>query len=210
MAATKWNKRLRQAVAAAAAALLAAEVLLVLASWLLTASTVTAQLPIAGVRRSLLSGQGLRWLAAHFAEGLQSPLLVWLLLAAVAAGILRRSQLLSARPSALHAQRLVLLLLPLAVYTLVVVLLVAPPHAVLLSATGHLWPSPFSRALVPIVCLGIIIAAVGYGLAARTLTSLTAITDAAVAGLRRAAPLLLHYILAMQLYLSLRYVLMIE
>ena len=94
MAGTESNRKWRQAVAMAAAALLVAQVLLALASWLLLSirnsqlSIANCQLSIFNCHRSLLSGQGVRWLAAHFVDGLQSPLLVWLLLAAAAAGCL--------------------------------------------------------------------------------------------------------------------------
>ena len=218
MAGTESNRKWRQAVAMAAAALLVAQVLLALASWLLLSirnsqlSIANCQLSIFNCHRSLLSGQGVRWLAAHFVDGLQSPLLVWLLLAAAAAGIVRRSRLFSVRRPDANSQLSIVnhprsaSLILLAVYVLIVLLLTAPPHAVLLSATGHLWPSPFSQALVPIVCLGAVVAAIGYGLAARTLTTLTSIVDAAAEGLRGAAPLFLLYILAMQFYLSLHYV----
>ncbi|MBP5338085.1 MAG: AbgT family transporter [Prevotella sp.] len=204
MAETDKKSKYSKAVAVIAALLLLAEALLILASWLLSASPNGRS--FGGGLGSLLSGQGVRWVAAHFVEGLQSPLLIWLLLAATAIGILRKSRLFSTPFPSFHA-----LLTPitlLAAYTLIIILLTALPHAVLLSATGHLWPSPFSEALVPIICLGIIIAAIGYGLANRTLTSFTAIVDAAADGLRNAAPLILIYILATQFYLSLHYVFM--
>lgn len=179
--------------------LVAAWCLLVLLSWLLSAMMVE------GVR-SLLSGEGVRWLFAHFADGLASPPLVWLLLAAMAGGCLQRSGLLAPSSAYHRGTGLRVALLLVSLYVAAIVLLVAPPHALLLSATGTLAHSPFSRALVPLVCLGVVLGSVAYGMAVRRFTSLTDIIDAMAHGLRAAAPLLLLYVLAAQLLLSLFFV----
>lgn len=91
-------------------------------------------------------------------------------------------------------------------YVAVIALLTLLPHAVLLSPTGTLWHSPFSRALLPLVFLGTMLFGVVYGLVARTFTSLHDIIEAILDGLRSAAPLLFAYMLLMPLALALRYV----
>ena len=173
--------------------------LLVLLSWLLSAMMVE------GVR-SLLSGEGVRWFFAHFADGLASPLLVWLLLAAMAGGCLHRSGLIASSAAFHRGTGLRVAVLLVLLYVAAIVLLVAPPHALLLSATGTLAHSPFSRALVPLVCFGVVLGSVAYGVTLRRFTSLTDIIDALIHGLRAAAPLLFLYVLATQLLQSVFFV----
>ena len=189
--------------------LFVAQLLLILASWILSAA-----FPMSGLR-SLLSSEGLRWFLGHFAEVLSMPLLVWLLLLAMAYGVLRQSCLLPFSRRGRHSlptgfrERLARLstLLLAVVYVCVVLLLTLVPHAVLLSVTGSLWPSPFSRSLVPVVAFGVMLVSAFYGFAAGHLSTLRDLYDALLDGLRRAAPLLLFYVLIMQIYESLRYVL---
>ena len=171
----------------------------VLLSWLLSAMMVH------GVR-SLLSGEGIRWLFAHFSEGISSPVLVWLLLVAIAFGTIRGSQLFSGDGHYRRKTALRMALLLLSLYVAVIALLTLPPHAVLLSATGRLADSPFSRALVPMACCGVVLVGVAYGLVARTFESLSNIVDAMLGGLRAAAPLLLLYLIAAQMLQALAYV----
>lgn len=180
--------------------LLLAWCLLVLLSWLLSAMMVE------GVR-SMLTSEGIRWFLGHAADGLCQPLVVWLLMGGMAWGCLSRSRLLAFDEKNIHRRaglRVAALLLMLCVGG--VLLLTAMPHAVLLSATGTLWHSPFSHALVPMLCFAITLCATGYGLVARTFTSVTDIVQALTAGLADAAPLLLVYLLAAPFYASLCYV----
>lgn len=176
---------------------------LVLLSWLLSATTGD------GVR-SLLSSEGIRFFFGGFVAMVQKPLLVWLLLLSMAWGAVRGSSILGvfSAPVPLRQRRGLLLLLAamLLGYVGVVLLLTAIPHAVLLSATGGLWPSAFSRALVPVVAFGAVLLAVVYGLVSRRFLSVADITQALISGIASAAPLLLLYVLAVQLYESLRFV----
>ena len=94
----------------------------------------------------------------------------------------------------------------LAVYVVIVLLMTVSPHAVLLSASGLLWPSPFSASLVPITAFGIFLAAIFYGVVAGTFQTLSDVYESLVYGLRQCAPLLPVYILFMQLYESFRFV----
>jgi len=179
--------------------LILAEVLLVLLSWLLSAMGTD------GVR-PLLSAEGVRWFFAHFTGFISSPLLAWLLLASMAAGCLAGSGLL--RPCAWdrqHSRPLLLALLLLVAYAAVLALLTLTPHAPLLSATGTLWPSPFSRALIPVMAFAVILGAAGYGLAAHKFTSFADICHSMVGGIAALAPLFFLFVLFMQLAHSLRF-----
>lgn len=160
------------------------ELLLVLGSWILSAA-----LPMSGIR-SMLSGEGIRFFLGHFADLLATPLLVWLLLLAMAYGVVLRSGVISgARSFRSSRARLIALLFAVA-YLAVVLLMALVPHAVLLSASGTLWPSPFSASLVPLTAFGLAMVAAVYGIVAGTITSLADIYESFVDGLRRAAALL--------------------
>lgn len=189
-------------IARLAAALLILELVLVFVSWLLSA-TVNE-----GVR-PLLSSEGVRWLCGYFVDTLLSPVLVWLLVGAMAWGCLVGSRLPWAfGNSGSYRQRFALraTMVLLLLFVGLMIWLSAIPHALLLSVTGDLWPSPFSRALVPLVSLGIILLSSCYGLLSHSFTSLADVTDAITQGLSKAAPLLLLYVLSMQLYESLCFV----
>lgn len=181
-------------------ALAIAEVVLVLLSWLLSA-TMTEGI------RSLLSSEGMRWFFGSFVSMLESPWLVWLLLLAMAGGCLWKSGLLSMGLSGYRER--VALRITIAIfllYVLLVVALTAVPHALLLSATGQLFPSPFSRALVPILSFGILLLSIAYGLTLGRFTSFADIVDSLSFGIQMAAPLFILYIFIFQFYESLRFV----
>jgi aminobenzoyl-glutamate transport protein len=185
-----------------ASTLIVAQLLLVLVSWLLSATTGADY-------RSLLSEEGVRWYVSHFSELLLTPLLSWLLLLSMTGGCLLRSGLLVAfRQIGNYRERLALLVVffLLALYIGVVLLLTVAPHAVLLSATGYLWPSPFSRALVPLLLFGILLASAVYGFVSHTFLKMDDVFQSLVDGLSAAAPLFLFYVLIVQFYKSLCFV----
>ena len=184
----------------AAGVLVLAQLLLMLVSWIWSAAV-----PASGVR-SMLSSEGIRWFFGHFAEMLATPLLVWILLLAAAYGCVVSSGLLRGQ-RAYRAQRArVVTMLFAVIYVGVVLLMTVVPHAVLLSADGSLWPSPFSSSLVPLVSFGIMAAALIYGTVSGSFLTLGHAVQSLVRGLQSAAPLLLLYILLAQLYYSLSFV----
>ena len=183
-----------------ALALVVALLMLMLVSWIWSAAV-----PDSGVR-SMLSSEGIRWFLGHFADLLATPVLVWLLLAASAYGCARHSRLFNIQRSYRAGRARVITLLFVVVYVGIVLLLSIAPHAVLLSASGSLWPSPFSASLVPVLAFGFLSAAIIYGTVADTFQTLSDVYDALIDGLRQAAPYLLFYILVGQLYYVLLFV----
>lgn len=180
--------------------LLIAEVVLILLSWILSAMRVD------GVR-SMLSGEGVRWFFGNFASMVASPWLAWLLLLLVALGCLQKSGLIR-QPHTSYRDRMALRLtfLFLVLYVGVCFSLTAVPHAVLLSSTGSLFPSSFSRSIIPILSFGIILVSVSFGLVSGRFQTLADVLDALSFGCRKGAPLFIFYILLIQLYESLRFV----
>ena len=182
-----------------------AEVLLVLLSWILSA-TMTEHV------HSLLSSEGIRWFFGSFSAMLASPWLVWLLLLAMAGGCLWQSGILlplTSHPSLLtyrHRMALRTTVGIVVLYVFAILALTVVPHAVLLSATGQLFPSPFSRALVPIVSFGVLLASAVYGWASGRFSSFADVIASLAYGIQQAAPLFILYVVAVQFYASLKFV----
>ena len=190
------NKRL---IALACVAFGVAELLLVILSWLLSATRLE------GVR-SLISSEGIRWFVGEFTYTLASPLLVWLLLALVALGCLQRSGLMSRGRGYRDRVALRVSLSFIIIFVVIICLLTLMPHAILLSVTGSLFPSAFSRALVPIICFGVGVLSISFGMVSGRLHTLTDILDALTFGLQQGAPLIILYIMFFQFYASLLFV----
>lgn len=183
-----------------ALALFLAELLLFLLSWLLSAMMTE------GVR-SLLSSEGIRWFVGRFADVLQTPQLVWLLLLSMAGGSVAASGLLRHRPQTYRERVAIrLTLLFLIIYIGVLSLLVFMPHAVLLSADGELWPSAFSRGLVPAIAFGGVLLSLVYGTMAGAFRSLSDAFASLSQGVSWCAPMLVLYVLIVQFYASLCFV----
>ena len=195
------------------------EALLFILSWLLSATRME------GVR-SLISSEGIRWFFGSWQTLFASPLLVWLLLCLIAWGCLRKSGLIKLFTfhsslftslsslftfhSSLFTYRdrlaLRVSLVFLVIYLVILALLTLTPHAILLSATGHLFPSAFSRSLVPVIAFGVCLVSVTFGLVSGRLRSLADILDALSTGIAHGASLIVVYLFAIQLFESFRFV----
>ena len=182
--------------------LLLAEMVLILISWLLSAA-----LPNSGVR-SMLSGESIRWFLGHFGTILATPILSWLILAAIAIGCLRCCGVFSHSSPYTYRERRALLIGGGTLLTCVVavLLLTVVPHAVLVSATGGFFPSPFSYSLIPVISFSLCAFSIVYGLIAGTFQSLRDVYDTLLYCIRWAAPCILFYILLIQFHESLRFV----
>ena len=189
----------KEGVGVIASVLLCAEALLIILSWILS-TTMTE-----GVR-SLLSSEGIRWFFGSFTGIIASPLLVWLLLALIAIGSLQKSGLTAWQRNYRDRLALRVATVSLLIYLGLIALLTFPPHAILLSATGDLFPSAFSRSLVPIIAFGICVFSITYGVVSGRLKSLSSIIHAMSFGIERGAVLFVLYILLIQFYESLRFV----
>ncbi len=180
--------------------LFAAQLLLMLVSWLLAAA-----IPTSGVR-SLLSSEGLRWFLGHLSDVLGTPVLFCLLLLLMAYGSLKGCGILQFKSTYRYSRALIITLLLLVIYVGVIMLLVMIPHAVLLSASGSLWPSPFSAAIVPLIAFGFTFLSAVYGYVAGCYRHMSDVYQALISGIHDGAPLLLFYILLGQLYYSLQFI----
>lgn len=181
--------------------LILAQIVLVLASWLITAAMPDV------FPRSLLSPEGIRWFFGTFTANLQSPWLVWLLLISIAWGTLRASGLLSYDHKVYrqrNALRLVCLEFVLFIGVMLLLTLI-PPHAILLNVMGGYASSSFSRSILPYICFMIIVMAQSFGVVSQRLNSIEAMGEAMADGVRLSAPLFIIYIFVIQLYSSVDY-----
>lgn len=180
-------------------ALLLLQLLLVVASWL-----INAMLPHTHIR-SLLSGEGIRWLFAHAVDNQLSPLLPWLMMVSMACGAVR---FLLRLPVGLrlvdHPGRVTVAVLLFPVAALL--LLTCTPHALLLGVDGALFPGSFARAVVPVSAFLVLAAAVVYGLLCGRLRTLAETFQMVVSGLYTLVPWIPVYMAGIQLWESIRFV----
>lgn len=176
------------------------QVVLGLVSWILTAAMPEQFL------RSLLSAEGIRWFFGNFVENLNSPLLVWILLIALAYGALRDSGLLSFDKSE-YRQRIALRLVVLEfiIFVLLMLALTVIPHAILLNVLGGLVDSSFTRSILAYVCFSVIVMSISFGIMSDKLKGVEDVFQALTSGIGKAAPFFLFYVLAVQLYYTIIY-----
>ena len=178
------------------------QVALVLASWL-----IAAVMPETSVH-SLLSPEGIRWFFGHFTDNMAQPLLVWLILLYIAFNAYRRGGLQHAMSLLLKGERLTLrqrsalwlVLIIVGAVVAVLVMLTALPDPLLASVTGSLFPSSFSSAFIPAVAFILFLGSITYAMAMGQVRHFRGHYQS------RFSIWLLVYVLAMQLYQSIRFV----
>ena len=173
------------------------QVLLILASWLLTAAMPDS------FSRSLLSAGGIRWFFGRFVDNIESPLLVWLLLLSFVYGVVDHSGILHYKASE-YRQRIAmrLALFEGIFFILLMLALVMAPHAILLNVMGGLFPSSFSASLVPYCCFSLMVMSVRYGVMSDRMKNVVSVYEAIVSGTGKSGGLLLIYVIGAQLYHS--------
>lgn len=173
------------------------QVLLILASWLLTAAMPDS------FSRSLLSAGGIRWFFGRFVDNIESPLLVWLLLLSFVYGVVDHSGILHYKASE-YRQRIAmrLALFEGIFFILLMLALVMAPHAILLNVMGGLFPSSFSASLVPYCCFSLMVMSVSYGVMSDRMKNVVSVYEALVSGTGKLGGLLLIYVIGAQLYHS--------
>jgi p-aminobenzoyl-glutamate transporter AbgT len=203
------KNKYRQILAWTAFALAMAQTVLVLLSWIFSAT-------IGGLRiHSLIGSEGIRWFFGHFTDNLAQPLLVWIILLMIAVGCISESgfigavrRLFTSRQSVTYRERLgiqfsILIILIIAI---VVVLLTLIPHAILLSLTGNLFPSSFSASIIPIAAFTMVSVGIMFGLLSGNFSSIVDVVNSLTAGTSSTVPFFLFYILGVELYFMILFV----
>ena len=178
-----------------------AEVVVVLVSWLLTAAMPES------FNHSLTSPEGIRWFTGHFVDHLTSAWLVWLVLISISIGGVRQRRVLHFDHTQ-YRQRtaLRLMLFELVFFMGILLSLTLMPHAILLNAVGTLFPGPFTQSLIPYICFSVVVMSMSYGIMSESIKGICQVYDAMNQGIRLLSPCFLFYILVMQLYTSVLYV----
>lgn len=191
----------KKVLAYLALALGIAEVGVVLVSWLLTAAMPES------FTHSLTSPEGIRWFTGHFVDHLTSAWLIWLVLISISIGVVKQSRVLHFDHTQ-YRQRtaLRLMLFELVFFVGILLALTLMPHAILLNAVGTLFPGPFSQSLIPYICFSVVVMSMSYGIMSESIKGICQVYDAMNQGIRLLSPCFLFYILVMQLYTSVLYV----
>ncbi len=200
---TGWLYRLALLIAVS-------EVALIVGSWLVS----SAEPGIA--MRSLLSPSGVRWYFGTYADRLATPWLAYIILGAMAWGCVEQSNLwsvvriyCSTQRHSLTTQQVFALLISisfLALQIITIALLTLLPHAILLSVTGNIWPSSFSRSLVPILAFMATTTHTLYDVLSGETKGLTQIGQKITSKSTSLMPVLLLYCLAVDLVGCIGYV----
>ena len=164
--------------------------------------------------RSLLSGEGVRWFLGNFTNNVASNILVWIILIGLSWGSIRASNILQVfkRSHTLsYRERLGfrVVLIEIMIWVIVIVLLSFIPHAAMLSITGQLFPSSFSKSIVPLIAFIALFSSITYGLIIGRLGKGNLIIEALSNGIKQIAPYIIIYIILVQLIYSIKFVLLI-
>ena len=164
--------------------------------------------------RSLLSGEGVRWFLGNFTNNVASNILVWIILIGLSWGAIRASNILQVfkRSHTLsYRERLGfrVVLIEIMIWIIVIVLLSFIPHAAMLSITGQLFPSSFSKSIVPLIAFIALFSSITYGLIIGRLRKGNLIIEALSNGIKQIAPYIIIYIILVQLIYSIKFVLLI-
>ena len=175
--------------------------MVILVSWLLTAAKPES------FTHSLTSPEGIRWFMGHFVDHLTSVWLVWLVLISITIGVVKQSRVLHFDPTQ-YRQRtaLRLMLIELCISAGIMLARTLLPHAILLNAVGTLFPGPFTHSFIPYICFSVMVMGMSYGIMSESIKGISQVYDAMNQGIRLLSPCFLFYILVMQLYTSILYV----
>ena len=164
--------------------------------------------------RSLLSGEGVRWFLGNFTNNVASNILVWIILIGLSWGAIHASHILQVfkRSHTLsYRERLGfrVVLIEIIIWFTVIALLSFIPHAAMLSITGQLFPSSFSKSIVPLIAFIALFSSITYGLIIGRLRKGNLIIEALSNGIKQIAPYIIIYIILIQLIYSIKFVLLI-
>ena len=159
----------------------------------------------------MLSSDGIRWMFGNFISNLTSPVIVWILLLAMAFGAVYKSGLHLLFDKSLKRQYRQLfgvkvVIAELCVYFIIISWLAFGPQAMLLGVTGHLYPGVFSQSIVAQISFLLILVSITYGGINAKIKAMDDVYDMLTVGLASSAPILLLYILGKQLFCSLLFV----
>ena len=164
--------------------------------------------------RSLLSGEGVRWFLGNFTKNVASNVLVWIILLGLSWGAIHSSkiiQVLKYSHILSYKERLGLqiILIEIMVWFSGIVLLSFVPHATMLSITGELFSSSFSKSIIPLIAFIVLLNSISYGFIVGRFRKGSQIIEALSNGIKHITPYIIIYIIFIQLFYSVKFVLLI-
>lgn len=179
-----------------------AEVFIIFLSWMLC--TVYPEIPI----RSMLSDEGIRWLFGHITENINGFIIIYIIMIGMTYGTIKASGFIGRiKRLAKHKEEtdyrdkmaFIAICAELTIYVLSMALLALKPHAILLSATGNLYPSSFSVSIIPSLCSIVCLMMWTFAFFTKSMTSVYNCISSLVDGIKAVAPLIVAYIFIWQL-----------
>lgn len=205
---SKLKSLFKLSIAFITCSLLLLQIMVVILSWMI--KTIYPEFN----GRSLLSGEGVRWFFGNFTNNVASNILVWIILLGLSWGAIRASNILQVfkRSHTLsYRERLGfrVVLIEIMIWFIVIALLSFIPHAAMLSITGQLFPSSFSKSIIPLIAFIALFSSITYGLIIGRLRKGNLIIEALSNGIKQITPYIIIYIIFIQLFYSVKFVLLI-
>ncbi len=205
---SKLKSLFKLSIAFITCSLLLLQIMVVILSWMI--KTIYPEFN----GRSLLSGEGVRWFLGNFTNNVASNILVWIILLGLSWGAIRASNILQVfkRSHTLsYRERLGfrVVLIEIMIWFIVIALLSFIPHAAMLSITGQLFPSSFSKSIIPLIAFIALFSSITYGLIIGRLRKGNLIIEALSNGIKQITPYIIIYIIFIQLFYSVKFVLLI-
>ena len=205
---SKLKSLFKLSIAFITCSLLLLQIMVVILSWMI--KTIYPEFN----GRSLLSGEGVRWFFGNFTNNVASNILVWIILLGLSWGAIRASNILQVfkRSHTLsYRERLGfrVVLIEIMIWFIVIALLSFIPHAAMLGITGQLFPSSFSKSIIPLIAFIALFSSITYGLIIGRLRKGNLIIEALSNGIKQITPYIIIYIIFIQLFYSVKFVLLI-
>lgn len=183
-------------------ALALAEIVVIVGSWV-----IGVLMPDSGMR-SMLASDSIRWFFGNFTSFVSGKVLAWILLLSMAWSSVKACGIFSKRHNlSLNDKVAMACALGAIVFCVAMVLLLTVvPHAALLSVSGSLYPSPFSKSLVAVVAFVAIFTSIVYGVMSGNYHRVADVFVALRDGVVRSAWLVVIYVFAAQLFYTIYYI----
>lgn len=178
--------------------LIAASILLIITSWVIAAVNPNTHI------RSLIGGEGIRWVFGSFVSNISSPLLVWLLLGGMSrelcvySGLIKNFRTAQDAPSDYNRMAFHIVILLTILMIAVLALLAFFPHSFLLSAMGTLRNSSVASFVVPYMAFMVAIDSIVYGVIIGTYHSIVYVFKVACSGIASIAHYIIVYMCAIE------------
>ncbi len=172
-------------------------IVLVLVSWLFAAVNPESEV------RSMLGSEGIRWFFSSFIDNLTTPWLVYLVLLSITLGAVSSCGIFSYRSSEFRQRvALWLVIIEFIAFVAIMMVLTLIPHAILLSVTGHLFPSSFTQSIFPYTCFALCTMSVSFAAMSGKYSDVVDVFNTLTCGFKWLAPLFVVYVFLVQLVCS--------